>query len=144
MQQTELVENKGQGKDEMKKSIKLMIFITVAILFGLGFFLTSKGVQITIKNQTEEPLYNLSLELLSGTSKEYISIKSMNSGETTSIPIELPNGFTEGSISLCYYDKNNISHKETIIGYVEQGYNINVQLTIEAIDSEGNLKISIQ
>ena len=97
MQQTELVENKGQGKDEMNKSIKLMIFITVAILFFACFFLTSKGVQITIKNQTEEPLYNLSLELLSGTSKEYISIKSMNSGETTSIPIELPNGFTEGS-----------------------------------------------
>ena len=41
-----------------------MIFITVAILFGLGFFLTSKGVQITIKNQTEEPLYNEMVEFV--------------------------------------------------------------------------------
>ena len=132
-------------KTEMKKEGKIALFILLVIaLFLLAYFiLSSKGIQVTIENQTEQSLHNLSIEILSNTSTECVSIGTISPDEVNTIPIELPNEFIEGSISLCYYDNNNISHKETIIGYVEQGYNINIQLSIDSIDSDGNLKISI-
>lgn len=127
----------------LKKIIPWLI-LTTSVFGYLGYkiFQDSKGIHITIGNETNETISGLRITYNNIT--EDILIPSINSQMKYDINVEPKEEFTENQMKLYYVDRDKKIHEEIILPYFEKGYRAQVFMRIKAIDSDGVITFEIK
>lgn len=141
-QQTEPEGSNSHKQHYEVKKIFIIALCCFLVFICMNCFLHNArdNVQITIKNQTENMLDNLYLMISYANDTKELPVR-LEAGKTEKLSFELPNDFTEGNISLYYYDYNNILHEEVIVGYVEQRNGVDAEVSVRFMDQNGILDI---
>lgn len=127
----------------IKKIIPWLI-LTVLVFGYLGYKILqdSKGIHITIGNETNETISGLRITY--DNSNQDILIPSINSQMKYDINVEPKEEFSENHMKLYYVDKDKKIHEEIILPYFEKGYRGQVFVRIKAIDSIGVITFEIK
>lgn len=120
----------------LKKIIPWLI-LTTSVFGYLGYkiFQDSKGIHITIGNETNETISGLRITYNNIT--EDILIPSINSQMKYDLNVEPKEEFSENQMRLYYVDKDAKIHEEIILPYFEKGYRGQVFVRIKTTDSTG-------
>jgi len=124
------------------KKILVVIAILIMGLVGIkGYFLFHSGFDIKIKNQTNRNVTGIYLTY--DDLKSDIKIPKIASHNDYKLNVN-PTDVGESSIELQYKDYKGKLHKETVIGYFEDGYSGDVLIAIKSVDDDGKLKFKIK
>lgn len=105
-------------------------------------FKSYNGYKITITNDTDKPIENLEIKYASGKSIKTIEKIERDKSWKYTVNTDEING--EDSIILIYKDKSNTEHKDTLVGYLEKGYDGEISVYVSKIDGSGILDIYIK
>ena len=102
-----------------KYKVLIGIVYICLCLFGIIFF-KFKSPLLTITNNTNQPLYNLTIiEDSNGSKNEIYFINSIESNQSIKIPLNFTDKFSEGRVILNYFNKLNERKSVIAIGYIE-------------------------
>jgi hypothetical protein len=99
-----------------------LVFITAALLalYLIGIILRQHyGILIAITNESGGPLREMTVTVRGSERKNIRVIGSLPPGKRTRLFVT---AMTESDISVEFVDPTGQHHRETIVGYVEQGY----------------------
>lgn len=105
-------------------------------------FKSYNGYKITITNDTGKPIENLEIKYASG--KSIKTIEKIERDKNWKYTVNTDEIEGEDSIILIYKDNNNVEHKETLVGYLEKGYDGEISVYASKIDGNGILDIYIK
>lgn len=127
----------------LKKIIPWLI-LTTSVFGYLGYkiFQDSKGIHITIGNETNETISGLRITYNNIT--EDILIPSINSQMKYDINVEPKEEFTENQMKLYYVDQSGKIHEEIILPYFYKTYRGQIFVRIKEIDSTGIITFEIK
>lgn len=121
------------------------IFLGLLIAGGVGYSLLSgdnDGFDIEIKNTLNEDVSGLTITYANIT--EDIVLPTIKSGETYKLNITPKEEFGENQMIIYYKDKRGVTQKNTLIGYFAKGYNGEIKVTVNSIDSNGLIYMKIE
>ena len=137
--------NKKKGFEEYMKKLGIAA-VSLLVVGIIGYIIFSflytpvKGFEVTIENSTEEQVEGIYLTC-AGITKD-IGVPVVAQHSKTVVKVQ-PKDYGESTLTLYYKDKQEIVHKQTIIGYFEESYgNGYVRVNIEKIETDGQLKIT--
>lgn len=129
----------------MSKRNKIIIGVLILFLLGIiGVFKVnfSNGYKISITNNTNEIVRNLEIRYKAG-GVIIQSISKIQPKDSWKYTIDTNNIKGEDAIILEYKDSKGNSCEEYIVGYLEKGYNGNINVIINNIDKNGKLELNI-
>lgn len=129
----------------MSKISKIIVSVTtiVVVLIALALIKNiSDGYKLSITNITDSTIIDLELRYKVGGVIKTISKIEPNKSWKERVDTKKVQG--ENSIFLIYKDKNGNIHDECLVGYLENGYNGQVDAVINKIDEDGKLEISLE
>lgn len=129
----------------MSKISKIIVSVTtiVVLLIALAWIKNiSDGYKLSITNITDSNIIDLELRYKVGGVIKTISKIEPNKSWKERVDTKKVQG--ENSIFLIYKDKNGNIHDECLVGYLENGYNGQVDVVINKIDEDGKLEISLE
>lgn len=108
------------------KKVLTILFITLIVSIIVWItFISTKGVKVSIQNESEQPISNVTLFFTGG--EQHIPLIEPFSSQQVSIN---PDG--ESSLEISFIDSNNMVFKETIDVYFEHNYKGELYLTIDS------------
>lgn len=128
-----------------EKRVIILTLIITLICISVGIRLVFKsynGYKITIRNNTDKPIEKLEIKYASG--KSIKTIEKIEKDESWKYTVNTDEIDGEDSIILIYKDKSNTEHKETLVGYLEKGYDGESSVYASRIDGNGILDIYIK
>lgn len=122
-----------------------MIFTVIG--GGITIFLMAQSnLEIVLNNDTDKELSGLVLSYEG--IKEDIEIPSIAAGKTEVASIDVKqqsdDDFSKAELLLIYTDDAGETHRETVMEQMEAGERADAEVTIEAIENDGKLKMDIQ
>ncbi|MDO5017694.1 MAG: hypothetical protein Q4E02_00165 [Lagierella massiliensis] len=123
----------------MKKLILLLVLI---VLISLTYIKLSSSSKIVFDNGTGEEITNLEIKLTS--QDTWTNVGKISPNEKETFHIDYPKDFIEGSLELRYVDFKGEKHLETVVGYLEKGYKVNVKVKILEVSENGIYKLEIK
>lgn len=128
----------------MKKKAIISMIIGIVLIIAIYIITFSNlfvsGIKISICNETLQDIGNIFITYTG--SKSDIAVPVIVSGKTETVSVDLPDDFSEGNMTLYYYNRDNEKYEKIIIGYMEKNYNYKIKLSIESIDENGIMNIS--
>lgn len=124
----------------MKKLIALIVIIA-GVLGVATFTFAPEGLDIKIKNKTNEEISGLQLTFAHN--DRGIEIPSITPGEKYKLNVNPNDDFSESALVLQYVDNLGELHTEYVIGYFEKGYSGRCTITIKSVDQNGQLSLEI-
>lgn len=127
----------------LRKSLGCLFTILIVLFFviGLGDYLFNTDRTLSIQNNTNTVISGLKIKY--SDSFNETDVPEILPGQTYEDELILPDEFTSGSIWVYYTDKQGENHEEYLVGYVERGFDIKIQITIDSIDNNGILTMNI-
>jgi hypothetical protein len=126
-----------------KKNIIIMIIMLLVVL--LVFIMAMRfdsGYKIKIINNTDMIVTNLELKYKVGTTIQ--SIPQVEPKKSWEYTIDTSNINGENAVILTYRDNSDNLYEESVIGYLEKGYEGKVDVFINEINENGKLEIEIK
>lgn len=120
--------------------VALAVVIIVCILTGI--FLSSRDSTLSIQNNTDETISGLKLKY--SNSFNIIEVPEISPKQVYETKLIFPENFTEGSIKFLYTDNQGENHEDYLIGYIEKGYKVKINVIIDSVDNNGVLTIKIK
>ena len=126
-----------------KSTYILIALVLVVIMCGLtGIFLSSRDSTLSIQNNTVVTISVLKIKY--SDSLNNIQIPGILPKQLYETKLILPENFREGSIKILYTDKQGESHEDYLVGYIEKGYKVKINVIIDSIDNNGALTLKIE
>lgn len=126
-----------------KSTYVLIALVLLVIMCGLaGIFLSSRDSTLSIQNNTVETISVLKIEY--SHSLNNIQIPGILPKQLYETKLILPENFTEGSIKILYTDKQGESHEDYLVGYIEKGCKVKINVIIDSTDNNGALTLKIE
>jgi hypothetical protein len=123
---------------------KLLLFVSVftALVAAAVYFIQDKaGFEVKVKNETG--VFVKGLFLTYNNIETDIEIPPIEANEEISVRVEPTEEFGENSMDMYYKDNSGVIHKETVIGYFEQGYSGAAVVTLNSINGNGILDVVV-
>ncbi|MGE7762484.1 hypothetical protein [Peribacillus sp. NPDC097895] len=118
--------------------------LIMGMMAAASYFLVIKqeGFNIKVKNHTDEDISGLHLSYDHINSD--INIPSIQPGKEYKLNVTPTEDFTESSMILHYKDREGKLHTESIIGYFEKGYVGKAIITLESMDKNGEIQMTVK
>jgi len=133
----------------MKKKLVLtllLLLIPVILILIIFNIITQEGIDIKLKNQTNQEITGLYVTY--NEIKSDVKIPSLKPGERYKLNISdeknSNDNFSEGALLIEYKDKNGDIHTDYIAGYIQIGFSGYASIKIKDIDETGKLKMEIK
>lgn len=136
-----------------KDRIKIVVILCATLVFiSLGInevFKSYQGLKITIVNNTDKFIKNVEDKSITNLEFKYVSgndIKTIRKIEVENkleFSVNTNEVKGEDAIILVYKDRKNNIYEKTIVGYLEKGYNGEVEVYITKINDNDDLNISV-
>lgn len=126
-------------------SKKHMVIIGILVVFLLSFISFVKfnnGYKITITNNTDKVVTDLELKYEVGDTIQIIPKIEAKKSWKGNIDTSSLEG--ENAIILTYKDNKNNLYEESVVGYIEKGYNGYANVVINKIYENGKLEIEVK
>ncbi len=124
---------------------KILLILALVVLVLLAYYLMNSKheelITLTIKNESTEKVNDLNLFL---SNEETFYEVSLEANEKKTVKISYNDTFSEGSLMMKYTDFDGNEHEETIIGYVEKGQSIKIEVIIKAVDAQGVIEFEVK
>lgn len=129
----------------LKNRLKYILIILVAVIIIFivaGIFLSSRDDMLSIQNNTDITISGLKIKY--SNFSDDVKVPEILPKKVYKTKLRLPENFSEGSIKIFYIDKNGKNHEEYLSGYIEKGYKVKINSTIDSVDNNGVLTIKIK
>ena len=125
------------------KSTYILIALAVVVIICIltGIFLYSRDSTLSIQNNTDETITVLKIKY--SNSLNIIEVPGISPNQVYKTKLILPENFTEGSIKILYTDKQGENHEDYLVGYIEKGYKVKINVIIDSVDNNEVLTIKI-
>ena len=121
----------------------LMIVVFFILIFLVyNFFNPKTDIKVFIKNNTLVEMSGLKIKSSALANDVEIAGISKKSSRKTNLIIS--KSFDEGNMVLYYFDKKGNKQQIYLLAYFEKGYNKNINITINSINANGVLSITIK
>lgn len=121
--------------------ILIALAVVVIICILIGTFLSSRDSTLSIQNNTDETISVLKIKY--SNSQSIIEVPRISPKQVYETKLILPDNFIEGSIKVFYTDKQGENHEDYLVGYIEKGYKVKINVIIESVDNNGVLTLKI-
>ncbi|KGP74799.1 hypothetical protein JT05_13755 [Desulfosporosinus sp. Tol-M] len=121
--------------------ILIALAVVVIICILIGTFLSSRDSTLSIQNNTDETISDLKIKY--SNSQSIIEVPRISPKQVYETKLILPDNFIEGSIKVFYTDKQGENHEDYLVGYIEKGYKVKINVIIESVDNNGVLTLKI-
>jgi hypothetical protein len=121
--------------------ILIALAVVVIICILIGTFLSSRDSTLSIQNNTDETISVLKIKY--SNSQSIIEVPRISPKQVYETRLILPDNFIEGSIKVFYTDKQGENHEDYLVGYIEKGYKVKINVIIESVDNNGVLTLKI-
>lgn len=125
-----------------KKNIIMIGMLLVVLLVFIIAMKFDSGYEIKIINNTDKIVTNLELKYRVGTTIQ--DIPEVESNKSLECNIDTNNINGENAVILTYRDNSDNLYEESVIGYLEKGYEGKVDVFINKINENGKLEIEIK
>lgn len=126
----------------MKKLLLLVSVFTVLVAAAVYFNQGKAGFEVNFKNETGVVVKELFLTY--NNIESDIEIPPLGAHEEISVRVEPTEEFGENSMGMYYKDNSGVLHKETVIGYFEQGYSGAAVVTLNSINDNGVIDVAVE
>ena len=120
---------------------KHMVIIGMLLAF-ISILKFNNGYKITITNNTDKVVTDLELKYKVGVSIQ--TIRKIEAKKSWKYNIDTSSLEAENAIILKYKNNKDNVYKESIVGYLEKGYNGQASVAINKIDENGKLDIKVK
>ncbi len=121
--------------------ILIALAVVVIICILISTFLSSRDSTLSIQNNTDETISVLKIKY--SNSQSIIEVPRISPKQVYETKLILPDNFIEGSIKVFYTDKQGENHEDYLVGYIEKGYKVKINVIIESVDNNGVLTLKI-
>jgi len=121
--------------------ILIALAVVVIICILISTFLSSRDSTLSIQNNTDETISDLKIKY--SNSQSIIEVPRISPKQVYETKLILPDNFIEGSIKVFYTDKQGENHEDYLVGYIEKGYKVKINVIIESVDNNGVLTLKI-
>lgn len=126
----------------MKKLLLFVFIFTVLVTAAVYFIQGKAGFEVKVKNETGVAVKGLFLTY--NNIESDIEIPPLEANEEISVRVEPTEEFGENSMGMYYKDNSGVIHKETVIGYFEQGYSGAAVVTLTSINDNGVIDVVVE
>jgi len=120
---------------------KHMVIIGMLLAF-ISILKFNNGYKITITNNTDKVVTDLELKYKVGVSIQ--TIRKIEAKKSWKYNIDTSSLEAENAIILKYKNNKDNVYEESIVGYLEKGYNGQASVAINKIDENGKLEIEVK
>ena len=120
---------------------KHMVIIGMLLAF-ISILKFNNGYKITITNNTDKVVTDLELKYKVGVSIQ--TIRKIEAKKSWKYNIDTSSLEAENAIILKYKNNKDNVYEESIVGYLEKGYNGQADVAINKIDENGKLEIEVK
>ena len=120
---------------------KHMVIIGMLLAF-ISILKFNNGYKITITNNTDKVVIDLELKYKVGVSIQ--TIRKIEAKKSWKYNIDTSSLEAENAIILKYKNNKDNVYEESIVGYLEKGYNGQASVAINKIDENGKLEIEVK
>jgi hypothetical protein len=117
----------------------MLLVVLLVFIMAMRF---DSGYKIKIINNTDMIVTNLELKYKVGTTIQ--SIPQVEPKKSWEYTIDTSNINGENAVILTYRDNSDNLYEESVIGYLEKGYEGKVDVFINEINENGKLEIEIK
>jgi hypothetical protein len=124
---------------------KHMVIICMLLVFLLAFISLVKfnrGYKITVINNSDKVATNLELKYKVGDTIQ--TIPKIKAKKSWKYNIDTSSLEGENAIILTYKDNKDNLYEESVVGYMEKGYNGQANVEINKVDENGKLEIEVK
>ena len=125
-----------------KKHMVIIGVLLVSLLAFINILKFNNGYKITITNNTDKVVTDLELKY-----KVWVSIQTIpkiEAKKSWKCNIDTSSIEAENAIILKYKDNKDNLYEESVVGYIEKGYNGQANVEIDKFDENGKLEIEVK